>query len=186
MKGRKVIVIGGGSVALRKVRSLLEFGADMTIISAQPDAALLEMAAEGLVQCECRTLTCPEDEMLLSAFLVICATDDKKLNREIADYCEAHQIWVDCADSAEKSSVVFPSVVKRDEIVIGISTSGGVPALTRHLRERIEETVPEWYGTLEHQMRNQREVLKQTDCSMAEKRKYLEMMISEAERGHEE
>lgn len=183
MKGRKVIVCGGGPVALRKVRILKEFGADILVISPKVQKELAEMADRGEIVCEYRHFSMEQMDILDTAFLVICATENGELNSRVAKYCRERQIWVDCADSAEGSSCVFPSVVRRGEIVIGISTSGGVPALTRHLRSKIEKIVPTWYGELEQAMRAKREQLKQMSLTPQEKRNRLRAMIEEAERG---
>lgn len=185
MKGRPVIVCGGGAVALRKVRILAEFGADILVISPKIHQELAEMAAQGAITWDCRCILADQAEqfhVLDSAFLVICATEDRELNRSLAGYCRKKGLWVDCADSARDSSCLFPSIVRRGEIVIGISTSGGVPALTRHLRSRIEAIVPAWYGELEQKLRAAREQLKQTDWTPQEKRNCLRAMIEESER----
>lgn len=186
MKGRPVIVCGGGAVALRKVRILAEFGADILVISPKLRKELADMAAKGEIACEYRCFSTEQLHVLDSAFLVICATEDRELNRSIAGYCRERGLWVDCADSAGDSSCIFPSVVRRGEIVIGISTSGGVPALTRHLRSRIEKIVPAWYGELEQKLHTERERLKKTDLTPQEKRNRLRAMIEEARRGQTE
>lgn len=186
MKGRKVIVCGGGRVALRKVRTLTEFEADIFVVSPKLHEGLGALADAGQIHYECGDISVKQPQILDSAFLVICATEDSVLNGQIADYCRDKGIWVDCADSAERSSCIFPSVVRRNEIVIGISTSGGVPALTKHLRSRIEKAVPDWYGKLEQSMRIKREQLKHMALTPQEKRERLRAMIEEAERGKRE
>lgn len=182
MTGRKIVVIGGGAVARRKVRTLMQFDAQICVISSELDDELVNLEEEGRIICQRRQFLPESMAELNHAFMVICATSDRQLNEAVAVYCREQQIWVDCADSAELSSCLFPSVVKRDDIVIGISTSGGVPALAKHLRQRIEQTVPEWYGILARQMRAARDRLKQSDMPMQAKRDYLRHMIEEAER----
>lgn len=186
MKGRKVIIAGGGAVALRKAGVLADFGADIIVISPECHEGLIDMEKQRILSCEKRYLTAEKLECLDEAFMVICATGDRKLNAAIAAYCRMQGIWTDCADSEKNSSCIFPSVVRRKEIVIGISTSGGVPALTRHLKQKIERLVPEWYGELEKVLRVTRDKLKQSDASQDEKRKTLNDMIEEAERRHPE
>ena len=99
-----------------------------------------------------------------------------------ADYCQMRHILVDCANPGEVSDCVFPSVVRRGNVVIGISTSGGVPALTKHLREKIEAVIPEWYGDFEGTLRDKRRQLKQSDLSQAERRQSLRQWIAEEEK----
>lgn len=184
MKNRRVIIVGGGTVALRKARVLADFEADIHVISPEFNDGFAEMVNRGMITCEKEYWTAAALSRLDTAFMVICATGDRQLNAEIADYCRIHRIWVDCADSETASSCIFPSIVRRKEIVIGISTSGGVPILARHLRQRIEKMIPEWYGELENILRIKRNKLKRTALSSREKRRILNEMIIEAERRH--
>lgn len=186
MKGREAFIVGGGKVALRKAAILAEFGADIRVISPAVCDGLKHMEEQGMLRIEWRRMDQELFCLLGSAFLVICATDDRRLNHEIACYCREHRIWADCADSEEDSTFLFPSVVRRDEIVIGISSSGGVPALTRHLRQKIEQVIPAWYGELGQSLKMQREVLKRMNLSHEEKRQRLRHMIEDAERRRSE
>ena len=182
MEGRNVIVIGGGSVALRKIRILIEYGADIRMISSKITDELKLLADKKYIVWTNENLTEHNLDYLAEAFLVICASDDKALNKMAADYCQMRHILVDCANPGEVSDCVFPSVVRRGNVVIGISTSGGVPALTRHLREKIEAVMPEWYGDFERALRDKRRQLKQSDLSQAERRQSLRQWIAEEEK----
>lgn len=182
MDGRKVMVIGGGSVALRKIRILTDYGADIRIISREVRDELKMLAEAGRLEWQKENLTKKHLSELDEAFLVICASNDETVNAVAADYCQKRHILVDCAKPGENSDCVFPSVVRRGNVVIGISTSGGVPALTRHLREKIEAVMPEWYGDFERALRDKRRQLKQSDLSQAERRQSLRQWIAEEEK----
>ena len=182
MDGRKVMVIGGGSVALRKIRILTDYGADIRIISREVRDELKMLAEAGRLVWQKEILTKKHLSELDEAFLVICASNDETVNAMAADYCQKRHILVDCAKPGENSDCVFPSVVRRGNVVIGISTSGGVPALTRHLREKIEAVMPEWYGDFERALRDKRRQLKQSDLSQAERRQSLRQWIAEEEK----
>lgn len=182
MDGRKVMVIGGGSVALRKIRILTDYGADIRIISREVRDELKMLAEAGRLEWQKENLTKKHLSELDEAFLVICASNDETVNAMAADYCQKRHILVDCAKPGENSDCVFPSVVRRGNVVIGISTSGGVPALTRHLREKIEAVMPEWYGDFERALRDKRRQLKQSDLSQAERRQSLRQWIAEEEK----
>lgn len=173
MDGRKVMVIGGGSVALRKIRILTDYGADIRIISGEVRDELKMLAEAGRLEWQKENLTENHLPELDEAFLVICASNDETVNVVAADYCQKRHILVDCAKPGENSDCVFPSVVRRGNVVVGISTSGGVPALTKHLREKIEAVIPEWYGDFEGTLRDKRRQLKQSDLSQAERRQSL-------------
>ena len=174
MEGRNVIVIGGGSVALRKIRILIEYGADIRMISSKITDELKLLADKKYIVWTNENLTEHNLDYLAEAFLVICASDDKALNKMAADYCQMRHILVDCANPGEVSDCVFPSVVRRGNVVIGISTSGGVPALTRYLREKIEALIPEWYGELEIELRQKRRELKMSGLGQSDRKKISE------------
>ena len=186
MDGRKVMVIGGGSVALRKIRILTDYGADIRIISGEVRDELKMLAEAGRLEWQKENLTEHNLDYLAEAFLVICASDDKALNKMAADYCQMRHILVDCANPGEVSDCVFPSVVRRGNVVIGISTSGGVPALTRYLREKIEALIPEWYGELEIELRQKRRELKMSGLGQSDRKKYLRQWIAKEEKIREE
>lgn len=186
MDGRKVMVIGGGSVALRKIRILTDYVADIRIISGEVRDELKMLAEAGSLEWQKENLTENHLPELDEAFLVICASNDETVNAMAADYCHRRHILVDCANPGEVSDCVFPSVVRRGNVVIGISTSGGVPALTKHLREKIEAVIPEWYGDFEGTLRDKRRQLKQSDLSQAERRQSLRQWIAKEEKIREE
>ena len=186
MDGRKVMVIGGGSVALRKIRILTDYGADIRIISGEVRDELKMLAEAGRLEWQKENLTEHNLDYLAEAFLVICASDDKALNKMAADYCQMRHILVDCANPGEVSDCVFPSVVRRGNVVVGISTSGGVPALTKHLREKIEAVIPEWYGELEIELRQKRRELKMSGLGQSNRKKYLRQWIAKEEKIREE
>ncbi|MGN0203390.1 MAG: bifunctional precorrin-2 dehydrogenase/sirohydrochlorin ferrochelatase [Coprococcus sp.] len=186
IEDKKTLIIGGGRVALRKAEILADFGADICVISPKICDGLKLMDNRGRLCCEQKTLNFGEFDRLNSAFMVVCATDDRQLNHEIACYCRKQHIWVNCSDSEADSSFLFPSVVRRNQIIIGISSSGGVPALTRHLRQIIERAVPEWYGDLEQSLRARRDVLKRSNLNHEQKREKLQQMIEDEERRRSE
>lgn len=186
MDGRKVMVIGGGLVALRKIRILTDYGADIRIISGEVRDELKMLAEAGRLEWQKENLTEKHLSELDEAFLVICASNDETVNVMAADYCQKRHILVDCAKPGENSDCVFPSVVRRGNVVVGISTSGGVPALTKHLREKIEAVIPEWYGDFEETLRDKRRQLKQSDLSQAERRQSLRQWIAKEEKIREE
>ena len=182
MDGRKVMVIGGGSVALRKIRILMDYGADIRIISGEVRDELKMLAEAGRLEWQKENLTKKHLSELDEAFLVICASNDETVNVMAANYCQRRHILVDCAKPGENSDFVFPSVVRRGNVVIGISTSGGVPALTRYLREKIEALIPEWYGELEIELRQKRRELKMSGLGQSDRKKYLRQWIAEEEK----
>lgn len=143
IKNRNCLVVGGGAVGTRKVNTLLACGARVTVVSPDPAQQLKKMAAEGSITLKERAYRTID---LKDMFLVIGATDDEMLNRQISE--EAEQIGILCniADRPEACNFILPSVVQRGDLVITISTSGQSPALAKRLRRKLEAQFGEEYA----------------------------------------
>jgi precorrin-2 dehydrogenase/sirohydrochlorin ferrochelatase len=136
LRDRPCAVIGGGAVAERKALSLLEAGADVTIVSPTLTQKLQELSVSGKIN----HLEKAYDEKDLSGeFLVIAATNSPEINARVARECKKRHVLVNVAVPPEESSFVVPSVVERGELLIAISTSGASPALSRKIRQELEE-----------------------------------------------
>jgi siroheme synthase-like protein len=135
------LVVGGGAVAARKIRSLLEFGARLTVLDPRPLEALENLSQEEarlvLVR---RPYAGPDD--LQDARLVIAATGDRELNHRVSRDARARGIPVNVADDPGASTFFFPAIVRRGDLVAGISTSGLCPRFCARLRERLEAQWP--------------------------------------------
>lgn len=145
LAGRKCVCLGGGNVAARKIEVLLEFNADITVISPKVDKRLDELSHSGSIYLIKREYSV---EDLDGAFLAIAATQDRVVNRQIHDDAVNRNIFVNVADSPEECTFTFPSIVKRDDLVIGITTSGSYPSFSKSVREKIEQLYPSYYGNV--------------------------------------
>jgi siroheme synthase-like protein len=145
LKGRRVLVVGGGVVAERKVRSLLSAGAKAVVGAPRFEDELLELHRRGQI-----TLLHGDfqEEWLEDAWLVVAATDDVIVNQRIAALCETRRLLVNVVDDPALSSFQVPSIVDRSPLVIAISSSGSAPMLARRLRERIESMFDHSLGAL--------------------------------------
>ncbi len=134
LKKRRCLVIGGGQVAWRKIQTLLQFEAEIVVISAAVVPEIQQLH-------DLRKLTywkkSYQNGDLSGFFLVIAATSDPALNDAVYDDAVRMNVWVNSADDPEKCTFVFPAVVKNDALVVGVTSSGRFPALTRLLREKI-------------------------------------------------
>ena len=135
IKNRDCLIVGGGVVATRKVSTLIECGARVTVVSPDPRPELTKLASEGSVTLKKRAY---RKDDLTGMFLVIGATDDERLNRQISKDAEQAQILCNIADRPEVCNFILPSIVCRGDLVITISTSGKSPALAKHLRQKLE------------------------------------------------
>lgn len=140
LRDRDVVVVGGGRVASRKVEKLLPFSPRIRVISPKATAYIEELATLGRLELIRRKLKLKD---LLGAFMVIVAVDDVKLQERVYRYCLKRGIHCNAVDSPDFCTFLFPALIVRDELVIGISTSGKAPALSAGLREYIEGLIPE-------------------------------------------
>jgi len=145
IRGRKCVVVGGGEIALRKVKVLLEHGADVEVISPDLCPKLARLAESGEINVRNHAY---KTGNLAGAFLAIAATDDAKINRQAAAEARSKAILVNVVDDAENSDFILPSYLRRDGLTIAVSTAGQSPALARKIRTRLEKEITDQYGTL--------------------------------------
>ncbi len=142
---KRCVVVGGGQVALRKVRVLLEYGASVEVISPDFCSELVQMAEGGKVRLLSREYRAGD---LKDAFVAIVATDDSRTNRKVAGEARRNTVLVNVVDDAENSDFILPSYLRRGDVTIAVSTSGRSPALARKIRARLEDDFGEEYACL--------------------------------------
>ncbi|MEA1991125.1 MAG: bifunctional precorrin-2 dehydrogenase/sirohydrochlorin ferrochelatase [Thermodesulfobacteriota bacterium] len=143
LRNKKVVVVGGGGVAERKVQGLLSAGAHVKLVSPEVTEALREIASDGLIDHVARAFL-PED--LDRAWLVIAATDDTEVQELVYKEASSQRIFCNVVDLPEFCSFIVPSVVRRGDLCLSISTGGKSPALTRRLRKEFEQSFGSFYG----------------------------------------
>ncbi len=148
MRGRKILVVGGGSVALRRVSTLLGFGACVHVIAGEICRELMGLADRGALSCERKIIGRDRDSLILEQelgiekelpFLALAATSDEELNRRIVQVCRSKGIWVNNASDKEECDFYFPAIVEKDGIVMGVSSQGESPARVRRICRRLRE-----------------------------------------------
>jgi uroporphyrin-III C-methyltransferase / precorrin-2 dehydrogenase / sirohydrochlorin ferrochelatase len=145
LTAQKVLIVGGGEVALRKLALLTRSGAKVTVVAPQVLPEFGEQAAAGKISVAVREFV-PGD--LDGARLVIVATARRAVNRWIAALSEARGIPVNVVDDREASRFIVPALIDRDPVLVAISTGGASPVLARRLRERLEALIPKRFGEL--------------------------------------
>ena len=153
LRGSRVLVVGGGEVAARKIRLLLRAAPRIEVVAHVLNAELEGLADERRIHHLAKEFS---PEQVAGSRLVIAATDDRLLNRAIAAAADAAQVPVNVVDDAVHSSFITPSIVDRAPLQIAISTGGAAPVLARRLRERIEALLPAGYGQLAAFLHRQR------------------------------
>jgi len=142
IQNRKCLVVGGGSVGTRKIMTLLECGAVVTVVSFDVAEELLELAEKKMIELKKRPY---ESSDIDGMFLVIGATDNEELNWQINKDAEHQNKLCNIADRPEACNFVLPSIVNRGNLVIAISTSGKSPAFAKKMRQDLEKEFGEEY-----------------------------------------
>jgi precorrin-2 dehydrogenase len=142
---RPVLVVGGGAVAERKIDGLLEAGARVTAVSEIVTERLKVLAREGRIRWIARRYR--QGDVAGSA-LVFVATDDGAVNGEVAAEAWTYGVWVNAADDPQHCDFILPSVLRRGELTVAVSTGGASPALSRIIREELESYFTDDYGVL--------------------------------------
>ena len=143
LRGKTCVVVGGGPVAERKVRMLLEHGASVTVVSPSLSPGLRELARTGAVRAVEREYRKGDLE---GAFLAIAATGDASVNKAISSEGRKRRALVNVVDGPGDSDFIVPSLVRRGDITVAISTGGRSPALARKLRTVLDDTLPPEYA----------------------------------------
>jgi uroporphyrin-III C-methyltransferase/precorrin-2 dehydrogenase/sirohydrochlorin ferrochelatase len=145
LAGERCAVIGGGEVAARKARLLLDAGARVTVTAPALCETLADLVQQGRIEHRAATFT---HEALAGVVLVIAATDDRAINAEVSRLARAQGIPVNVVDDPELCSFILPAIVDRSPVVIAVSTGGASPVLARLIRARLESLIPTAYGEL--------------------------------------
>lgn len=145
LEGRHVLIVGGGAVALRKASLLVTVGAKLHVIAEHIKPELIELLANhkgSYAEQAYQTIA------LNKYVLVIVATNNPQLNKQIADQARQSNVAVNVVDNLQLSSVIFPAIIDRSPIMIAVSTGGGSPVLARLLRTKLESLLPNNYAKL--------------------------------------
>lgn len=135
LEGKPCLVVGGGAVALGKVSGLLRAGARVTVVSPALRPELLELLEQGRIRHSAREYEARDIEGMT---LVMVATDDGAVNRQVATDCRAGGVWVNASDDPPNCDFILPSVIRKGQVTVAASTAGASPALARRLREELE------------------------------------------------
>ena len=177
LNDKTVLVVGGGPVAARKARVLLDYGPRVLVCAPRFVPELEQLSGAELL----RQPFVPD--LLEGVSLAIAATDDRALNRTVAQLCRKRAIPVNVADSREESTFLFPAVVRRGRLSVGISTGGASPAAAAHVRRTLEEQLPESLEPILDWLEDQRKKGKDT-LPPSRRRSWFSRLLSAAlERG---
>jgi len=177
LTAQRVLVVGGGEVALRKVALLERSGALIALVAPDVHPELQARAAAGKINLTVREFV-PDD--LDGARLVIVATSRRAVNRWIASLSEARRIPVNVVDDREASRFIVPAIIDRDPVLVAVSTAGTSPVLARRLRERLEAVIPKKIGELALWLRALRHSARRRLANTDERRRFFENIVDGA------
>ena len=137
LEGKHGLIVGGGAVALRKAQKLLPYGPRLTVVAPKLKAEFRELHGVEFLR---RPFAVTD---LDGCAFAVAATDDRALNHRIAELCKKQHIPVNVADSREDSTFLFPALLRRGELSVGVSASGAAPAAAACIRDRFAEVLPD-------------------------------------------
>jgi precorrin-2 dehydrogenase / sirohydrochlorin ferrochelatase len=176
LKKKKIVIVGGGKVALKRIAALDESEACITVVSPHFHPEIIALEKRGVLSCFEKPFA-PDD--LSDAFLVVIATDDPEVNKAVRNAVPANCLLNDTS-SAESGNVQFPAAVKRGRLTIAVSTDGASPKFAKSLKQELEERYNDDYETYMEFLFTARELLKKADLPSEEKEWQLQKILNEA------
>jgi precorrin-2 dehydrogenase/sirohydrochlorin ferrochelatase len=158
IKGKTCVVVGGGKVALRKVKMLLDGRANVFVISPNPHPEIMKLSKPKAIHLIQRDYKAGD---LKGAVITLACTDVKGVNRKVADEAKNAGVLVNVADDPERSNFITPSFFKRGNLTVAVSTAGVSPAFARKIRTKLEKRFGEEYASLLSLIGEVRSILKE-------------------------
>nr|WP_202628550.1 siroheme synthase CysG [Cronobacter dublinensis] len=171
LRNRACLLVGGGDVAERKARLLLEAGATLTVNALAFAPQFEAWAEQGMLTLAPGAF---DARLLDECWLVIAATDDDEVNNAVSDAAEARRIFCNVVDAPKQASFIMPSIIDRSPLMVAVSSGGTSPVLARLLREKLEALLPQHLGKVAGYAGQLRRRVKQTFSSMSERRRFWE------------
>ena len=162
LKGKKVVIVGGGEVALRKLKDLLDAGARITLVAPEIHGEIMGLAESNeesisLIKREFRSGD------LEGASLAFSATNNPEVNASVFAEARERGIFINAADDPPNCSFYLPSWGRRGDFILAVSTSGASPALAARLRRELERHIPEGIADMLEALRESRRLLQEDD-----------------------
>ncbi|HYG07980.1 MAG TPA: siroheme synthase CysG [Stenotrophomonas sp.] len=176
LRGRPVLVVGGGAVAERKVQALRQAGARVRVGAPELTPALRQAAADGAIDWWAGQFE--PGWLQPRTWLVIAATADRAVNQAVADAAQALGIFANVVDDAALSSFQVPAVVERGALQVAISSGGGAPMVARHLRRWLESLLDDSWGGLVDLFTRQRAQIRTRFADTGARRRFFEKQLA--------
>lgn len=174
LDNKPVLLVGGGEVAERKARLLLDAGAQLTVVAPELDPELAELAANGSIEWLASEFA---PQQLAGKWLVVAATDRREVNALVYQSANQARIFANVVDDPKRSSFIMPSIIDRSPLMVAISSGGKAPVLARLLREKLEALLPQHLGAVATFAGSLRDRVKARFASMGERRRFWERLL---------
>ncbi|MFM4940095.1 siroheme synthase CysG [Aeromonas enteropelogenes] len=174
LDNKPVLLVGGGEVAQRKARLLLDAGAQLTVVAPELDPELAELAANGSIEWLTGEFA---PEQLAGKWLVVAATDRREVNALVYQSANQARIFANVVDDPKRSSFIMPSIIDRSPLMVAISSGGKAPVLARLLREKLEAMLPQHLGAVAAFAGSLRDRVKARFATMGERRRFWERLL---------
>jgi len=175
LQNRRVAVIGGGNVAERKIMSLLDTGAKVTVIAPEVTEKIKSLANEGKLSLKQRDFI---DGDIERNFFVIVSTDSDEVNRRISRLAREKGVLVNCVDTPEECDFFVPSFFRRGSLTLAISTGGKIPALAKKIRRELQILYGKEFAAYIDSLAEARgKIIKDSILNAQQKRELIEKLL---------
>jgi siroheme synthase-like protein len=174
--GRRAVLVGGGTVAVRKAEVLLEAGARLVVLALKPNDAITALCAQHgaeLIRSKYAK------EYITGAVLVVAATDDRKINEQVYHDCQELEILCNVVDDPALCDFFVPAVVKRGHLQIAIGTEGYCPAYAGHLRQKLEALFTDDHGRFLAELEEVRQEIIEAIPTAADRKSLLGKLVDD-------
>lgn len=177
LEAQPILIVGGGRMALDKARKLADYGPRLTVIATEICPELARMRGVEPI----RRAFAPED-IRAEYILVIAATNDNAVNREVAALCRRRRIPVNVVDTQEECSFLFPALIRRGPLSIGVSTGGASPAAAVLIKNGIDRALPDAAEDILLWLRSVRGHIRESIRTQAQRKSLYQTLLTEAVR----
>lgn len=171
MRRRKILLVGGGAIACEKLSRLVECTEEITVVATDLSDAMAEFIGQYALKVHRRAF---EESDLEGIDIVIAAVDSLKLQSEIFAHANQRNILCNAVDLPEYCHFIFPSMIRRDDLIVAISTSGASPALAKQMKRFFEALIPDDIASFLMIMREKRKLLPKGK----ERMRHLDQLVS--------
>ena len=175
LAGKRCLVVGAGKVGESKIEGLLETGANVRVIALDATPSVREWARLGKIELELRAFT---SEDLIAVFLAVVATSSRTLNERVYHEAQKRGVLCNVVDVPDLCDFFYPSIVRRGDLQIAISTAGQSPSLAQKIRQQLEKQFGPGYASWVAELGDTRRLILASDLEQERKLELLHSLVS--------